>query len=183
MESSKYMGKIFNSKPSIENRLKKEIDTYDILDKLNIEYRGVDHQEAQTIESLKEVEKILDVKICKNLFLCNSQKTKFHLLIMPGDKKFLTKNLSKQINSSRLSFANGEFMEKLLNISPGSLSLFGLIFDKEYKVKLIIDKEVLENEYLGFHPCVNTTTLKVKTEDILNKFIPYTGHEPAMVEL
>ena len=175
--------KLFYSRPSSENRLKKEIETYDVLDEIGIKYIGVDHPEAMTIEALKDAKEILDVKICKNLFLCNSQKTKFHLLIMPGDKKFLTKNLSKQINSSRLSFGSGEHMEELLNITPGSLSIFGLIFDKDHKVNLIIDKEVLEDEYLGFHPCVNTTTLKVKTDDILNKFIPYTGHQLTLVEL
>lgn len=174
---------LFNSKPSDDNSLQKEIETYDILDKLNIEYSGVEHNEAPTIEALREVEAFLEVKACKNLFLCNSQKTKFYLLIMPGDKKFLTKNLSKQINSARLSFADGSFMEKYLNITPGSLSIFGLIFDKELKVNLVIDKEALQDEYVGFHPCVNTTTLKIKSSDIIEKFLPYTGHEPTMVEL
>ena len=174
---------LFYSKPSHESMLQKEIETYNILDKLNIEYTGVDHNEAPTIEALQEVETFLGVKACKNLFLCNSQKTKFYLLVMPGDKKFLTKNLSKQINSSRLSFADGRFMEKYLNITPGSLSIFGLIFDKEYNVNLIIDEEALKNEYVGFHPCVNTTTLKIKTSDIIEKFLPYTGHEPIIVEL
>lgn len=174
---------LFNSKPPEKGRLQKEIETYDILDNLNIEYTGVDHDEAPTIEALREVESFIGVKACKNLFLCNSQKTKFYLLIMPGDKKFITKNLSKQINSPRLSFAGGEFMEKYLNITPGSLSIFGLIFDKERNVNLVIDKEALEGEFTGFHPCVNTTTLKLKTSDIIEKFLPYTGHAPAIVEL
>ena len=160
-----------------------EVETYDTLDKLGISYTGVEHNEAPTIEALQEVETILGVKACKNLFLCNSQKTKFYLLIMPGDKKFVTKNLSKQINSARLSFADGSYMEELLNISPGSLSIFGLINDKEGKVNLVIDKEALDHEYVGFHPCVNTATLKVKSSDIIERFLPYTGHEPTMVEL
>lgn len=174
---------LFNSKPSSENRLKKENETYDILDKLKINYSGVDHQAAMTIESLEDVDNFLGVKACKNLFLCNSQKTKFYLLIMPGDKKFVTKDLSKQINCARLSFANGSFMEEFLNITPGSLSIFGLIFDKEHKVNLIIDKDAIKEEYVSFHPCVNTTTLKIKSSDLMEKFLPYTGHEHAMVEL
>ena len=175
--------KLFYSKPSDKNRAQKEIATYNILDKLCIAYIGTEHNEASTIEALQEVEMFLGVKVCKNLLLCNSQKTKFYLLIMPGDKKFLTKNLSKQINSARLSFADGSFMEELLNIMPGSLSIFGLIFDKEHKVNLIIDREVLKDEYIGFHPCVNTATLKIKSLDITEKFLPYTGHIPTMVEL
>lgn len=181
--SNIYNYKLFYSKPSDENRLQKEIETYNILEKLCISYMGTDHNEASTIEALLEVEKLLDVKVCKNLFLCNSQKTKFYLLIMPGDKKFFTKNLSGQINSARLSFADGNFMEELLNIMPGSLSIFGLIFDKKHKVSLIIDREILKYEYIGFHPCVNTTTLKIKSSDITGKFLPYTGHIPTIVEL
>lgn len=175
--------KLFYSKPSDENRSQKEIKTYDILDNLGISYTGADHDEAPTIEALQEVENFLGVKACKNLFLCNTQKTKFYLLIMLGDKKFVTKNLSKQINSARLSFADGSYMEEHLNIEPGSLSIFGLIFDKKGKVNLVIDKEALEDEYVGFHPCINTTTLKVKSSDIIEKFLPYTGHEPTIVEL
>ena len=169
---------LFNSRPSNGSRLQKEIETYNILDNLKIKYTGVD-----PIEALQEVDSFLGVKACKNLFLCNSQKTKFYLLIMPGDKKFITKILSKQINSSRLSFADGKFMEQYLNITPGSLSIFGLIYDKELNVNLVIDKEALKDEYVGFHPCVNTTTLKLKTSDIIEKFLPYTGHEPMIVEL
>lgn len=175
--------KLFYKKSIDKNTLQKEIETYNILDKLKIPYMGAEHSEAPTIEALKEVESFLDVKICKNLFLCNTQKTKFYLLIMPGHKKFLTKKLSKQINSSRLSFANGEFMEEYLNISPGSLSIYGLIFDRDKKVNLVIDKDILKEEYLGFHPCVNTSTLKIKTSDIFEKLLQYTGHIPEFVEL
>lgn len=143
---------LFNSKPSCENRLQKEIETYDVLDKLNIHYTGVDHQEAMTIDSLADVDKFLGTRACKNLFLCNSQKNKFYLLILPGDKKFVTKDLSRQINSARLSFANGSFMEEFLNITPGSLSIFGLIFDREHKVNLVIDKDAFKDEFAGHKP-------------------------------
>ena len=174
--------KLFISKPT-NNRLQKEIETYNLLDKLNITYTGVDHEAAMTIEDLYEVEKTLNVKVAKNLLLCNSSKTDFHLLIMPGHKKFVTKDFSKQIGSSRLSFASGEHMEKLLNITPAALSVLGLMFDRERKVHLAIDKEVLELEFMGCHPCVNTSTIKVKTTDIKDRFIAYTGHEVAIVEL
>ncbi len=173
---------LFHSKPN-ESRLQKELDTYDILEKLEIPYAALDHEVAMTMEDLQEVEAALNVKVSKNLFLCNTQKTKFYMLIMPADKKFLTKNLSKQINSSRLSFADGSYMEELLNITPGSLSVFGLMFDKDNKVNLVIDKDVLGEEYFGCHPCINTSTLKIKTADILNKFLPYVVHEPTFVEL
>lgn len=174
---------LYNSRPTGENRLEKEMVTYDLLDKLNISYIRIDHDETATIEDCIEVEDLLGIQICKNLFLCNASKTDFYLLLMPGDKKFVTKNLSKQIGSSRLSFAGGEYMEKFLNITPGSVSILGLMNDKECKVKLLIDKEIVESEYFGCHPCINTSSLKIKISDILNKFLPYTGHEPLIVEL
>lgn len=173
---------IFNSMPD-EERLQKELDTYGILQKLDIPFTGIDHEAAMTMEDLQAVESVLDVKVSKNLLLCNSQKTKFYLLLMPGDKKFLTKDLSKQINSARLSFADGTYMEQFLNITPGALSVFGLMYDKENMVSLIIDKDILNQEYFGCHPCVNTSTIKIKTEDMLNKFLPFTNHEPLYVEL
>ncbi len=174
---------LFHNKPNDNMRLQKELDTYDLLNKLNIQFTGIDHKEAKTIQDLGDTESLLGVSIAKNLFLCNSSKKDFYLLVMPGDKKFHTKDLSKQIGCSRLSFADGSFMEEYINITPGSLSIMGLMFDKEHKVKLVIDKDVLENEYFGCHPCVNTTSLKIKTTDIINVFLPYTEHEPILVEL
>lgn len=174
--------KLFNSKPD-GSRLQKELDTYDVLEKLDIPFTGADHEAAMTMEDLQEIESSLGIKVSKNLFLCNSSKSKFYMLVMPGDKKFLTKDLSKQINSSRLSFADGSYMEEFLNITPGALSIFGLMYDKDDRVSLVIDRDVLNDEYFGCHPCVNTSTLKVKTSDVLEKFLPYAGHEPMMVNL
>ncbi|RBP61334.1 Ala-tRNA(Pro) deacylase [Alkalibaculum bacchi] len=174
---------LFNIKPNCSNRLQKEIETYDLLNKLNIPFAGIDHQAAMTIEDLGDTESLLGISIAKNLFLRNSSKSKFYLLVMPGHKKFLTKNLSKQIESSRLSFADGSYMEEYLNITPGSCSILGLMFDKEHKVNLVIDKDIIDSEYLGCHPCVNTSSLKIKTSDIMEVFLPHTGHEAAIVEL
>lgn len=172
-----------NTKPSPEGRLAKEMAVYDLLEELEIPYERMDHEVTASIEDCHEVDKILGIHICKNLFLCNSQKTAFYLLMMPGEKKFLTKDLSKQINSARLSFAGPEFMEKYLNITPGSVSVMGLMNDKEHQVKLLIDSDVLKEEYLGCHPCINTASLKLKLSDVLEKFLPCTGHEYTVVAL
>ena len=168
-----------------DNRLDKEIRVYDFLDKLGVQYQRIDHEAAMTMEACEEVDRILgdDTTICKNLFLCNRQKTDFYLLLMPGEKPFKTKFLSKQIGTARLSFADGEQMEEYLNITPGSLSLMGLIFDREKKVHLVIDKEVLDEEYFGCHPCINTSTLLMKTSDVKEKILPALGHEYQVVEL
>lgn len=168
---------------NIEGRLEKEIRVYDLLDSLGIEYMRVDHEVLPTMEACREVDKILDSFICKNLFLCNSQKTKFYLLMMPGEKKFKTKELSAQINSARLSFAGEEYMEEFLDITPGSVSVMGLMNDKEGKVQLLVDEDVLAGEYIGCHPCINTSSLKMKTSDIFGKFLKAVNHEPIFVNL
>lgn len=164
-------------------RLEKEIKVYNLLDSLGIEYERTDHEEANTMEACNEIDKILDVIICKNLFLCNRQETQFYLLMMPGDKPFKTKDLSKQIGSARLSFGKEEFMEEYLDIKPGAVSIMGLMNDTEHHVQLLMDKPVADSEYLGCHPCVSTSSLKLKTRDILDKFLPAVGHEPIVVDL
>jgi len=164
-------------------RLDKEIRVYELLDTLKIDFDRVDHEQANTMEACLAVDKILGTDMCKNLFLCNRQKTQFYLLMMPGDKPFKTKDLSKQINSARLSFAEAEFMEEYLDITPGAVSVMGLMHDSKNHVQLLIDKPVLESEYLGCHPCVNTSSIKIKTEELLEKFLPAVHHEAIIVDM
>lgn len=164
-------------------RLPKEQRVYDLLDSLGICYHRVDHQPAMTMELCRAIEITLGAPICKNLLLCNRQETDFYMLLLPGDKVFKTKDLSKQIGSSRLSFAGGEHMERLLDITPGSLSILGLANDKEHKVRLLIDEEVLQTPCLGCHPCINTSSLRIPMEDVKEKLIPALGHAPTLVRL
>lgn len=173
---------IYTQKPT-DSRLPKEMAVYDLLETLKIPYTRLDHDATGSVEYCNEVGKILNVEICKNLFLCNRQKTVFYLLMMPGKKEFHTKDLTKQIGCSRLSFADPEFMDKYLNIMPGSVSVMGLMNDTENKVQLLIDREVAEAEYIGCHPCINTSSLKIKTSDLLEKFLPYVRHTPILVTL
>ena len=164
-------------------REEKEMRCYEFLNKLDIKYSRVDHDRADTITACEEVEIVLGAKICKNLFLTNRQQTEFYLLLMPGEKPFFTKLLSKQIGKARLSFASPEHMESLLNITPGSVSVLGLMNDKEKKVHLLIDRDLLNDEYFGCHPCLNTSTLKFKTKDLIEKILPALSHKPRYVDL
>ena len=166
-----------------EGRIEKEMRSYTLLDSLGLEYRRVDHEHADTIEACEQVEGLLGCKICKNLFLTNRQQTDFYLLVMPGEKPFKTKLLSKQIGSARLSFASAEHMEKYLDITPGSVSILGLMNDKGGAVRLLVDRDLLKEEYFGCHPCINTSSLRLKTADVLEKLLPATGHEPTFVDL
>lgn len=175
---------LYNGRPTdLSDRLDKEKRVYDLLDELGIEYARVDHPAAETMEACEEIEKVLGVEICKNLFLCNRQKTDFYLLMMPGSKPFKTKDITKQLGCARLSFAGAEFMQEFLDITPGSVSVMGLMNDKENRVRLVIDKDILDGEYIGCHPCINTSSLSIKTQDIINKFLPSVTHEPTIVEM
>ena len=171
-------------RPSDEiGRLSKEIRVYDFLDKLNVEYYRIDHEPAYTMEVCQEIDKSLEATICKNLFLCNRQKTDFYLLLIPGDKVFKTKELSHQIGSARLSFGEPSFMEEFLDITPGAASILGLMNDIENRVRLLVDEDVLKGEYLGCHPCVNTSSLKLRTEDVFGKLLEAMHHDMTVVKL
>lgn len=166
-----------------QGRLEKEIRTYDFLDSLGIEYKRVDHEEAMTMEVCREIDEALQATICKNLFLCNRQETDFYLLMMPGDKKFKTKDLSKELGVARLSFANEGYMEEFLDITPGSVSVLGLMNDVDKRVRLVIDEEVLQGTEVGCHPCINTSSLKFATSELVEKIIPAMNHDYTVVSL
>ena len=175
---------LYEGRPGdITGRLEREVRTYDYLDRLGIRYQRTDHERADNMEACNAIDAVLGVIICKNLFLCNRQKTAFYLLMMPGDKKFKIKELSSQINSARLSFAEPVDMLKYLDIEPGAVSIMGLMNDHDHAVKLLIDEDVLKDEYVGCHPCVCTSSLKIRTADVIDRFLPATGHTYETVHL
>ena len=175
---------LVNGRPDdCSGRLPKEIRCYDLLDSLGLDYQRVDHEEANTMEVCRQIDVALQATICKNLLLCNRQCTAFYLLMIPGDKVFKTKDLSAQIGSSRLSFAGAEYMEQFLDITPGSVSVLGLMNDKENHVQLLIDEDVLKGEYVGMHPCINTSSLRLKTKNLMETVLPAMGHEAKIVTL
>lgn len=166
------------------HRRERELAVYELLGELGIEYQRVDHVQGNTMEACRAVEEALGgALICKNLFLCNRQRTKFYLLMMPGDKVFKTKELSAQIGSSRLSFAEAVYMEKYLHTSPGSVSVMGLMHDVGHQVQLLVDRDILQGEYFGCHPCMNTSSIRLRIRDLLDIFLPAVDHAPVYVEL
>ena len=175
---------LYEGRPAdVTGRLPREVRTYDYLDSLGIPYFRTDHERADNMVACNAIDAVLGVIICKNLFLCNRQKTQFYLLMMPGDKKFKTKELSSQINSARLSFAEPEDMLKYLDIEPGAVSIMGLMNDRENAVQLLIDEDVLKDDFLGCHPCVCTSSLKLRTADVIERFLPSVGHSFRTVHL
>lgn len=166
-----------------EKRIAKEERVYDLLEQLHIDYQRVDHEKADTMEVCLKIEKALKSTICKNLFLVNSNKSQYYLLMLKGHKKFKTKEISKQINSSRLSFGSDEKMLEYLDITPGSISILGLMNDVKNNVQLLMDQDLLEDEYLGCHPCINTSSLKIKMQDVFDKILPAINHQAIFVEV
>lgn len=168
---------------SVDGRLKKEVKVYDVLDSLGMEYERIDHAPAMTMEVCRDIDEALGAAICKNLFLCNRQKTQFYLLMIPGDKAFHTKEISSQIGSARLSFGDPEFMEEFLDITPGAVSVMGLMNDTGNHVRLLVDEDILKGEFLGCHPCVNTSSLKLRTRDVFGTFLNAVHHDMTVVHL
>ena len=174
---------LYHGRPAdCSGRLAKEVRTYDLLDQLNIPYERLDHDAVGTIDGCHDIDQLLGIEICKNLFLCNRQQTEFYLLMMPGDKPFKTKYLSAQLGCSRLSFADDGHMAQLLQTVPGSVSAMELLFDTEHRVQLVIDRELMDDAYISGHPGISTSTLRLEREDML-KFVSSTGHEPIYIDL
>lgn len=176
------ISQIYDTTPT-EERSAVEMHTYEMLEKLHIPFTRVDHDTAETMEDCVAIGEKLGVDICKNLVLTPRNKSAFYLLCMPGDKPFSTKDFSKQIGSSRLSFASPEDMAELLGVQPGSASILALMNDPDHRVQLCVERSVWESEWFGCHPCRNTSSLRLKTEDVRNVFLPYTGHEAVVVNL
>ena len=175
---------LVNGRPeNCTGRLDKEIRCYDLLDRLGVPYQRIDHEAAMTMEACAEIDKVLDATICKNLLLCNRQCTSFYLLMIPGGKHFKTSELSKEIVSSRLSFAAPEYMERFLDITPGSLSVLGLMNDTGHHVQLLMDEDIRNGEYFGCHPCRNTTSMRFSVKDLLEKVLPEIHHTPEFLKL
>ena len=168
---------------NVPERLEKEQRCYALLDELQIPYARVDHEHADTIEACEAVEQVLGEKICKNLFLCNRQKTQFYLLCTGPDKPFHTKDLSAQIGSARLSFAPEEKLWELLHCTPGSATILGLANDTDHQVRLLMERNIYDAAYLSCHPCICTSSLKLRMPDVLTKLLPHTGHEVTVVDL
>lgn len=175
---------IFKGRPeNLEGRIEQEIHSYELLDGLGIEYTRCDHEAADTMELCIARAEVLNTRICKNLFLCNRQETCFYVLCMPADKQFKTSTVSCQLGVARLHFADEKYMTELLNLHPGSVSILGLMYDTENKVRLLMDSDILRQEYFACHPCINTSSLKLKTSDLMEKILPALHHEPTIIEL
>lgn len=177
-----YISEIMTTPPS-EKRNETETKLYQILKKLNIPFERVDNDVVETMEECREIDEKLGTEIRKSLFLCNKKKTSFYLVVLPADKQLDTAAMCAKLGLPKLSFASGELMEEHLGTRPGSASIMGLINDADDYVQLIMDQEVAEAEWFGCNPGTNISHLKLKTADLLKKFLPHIYHQAKIAEL
>ena len=173
---------LYTTRPA-DKRLPKEERCYDLLERLGVQFERLDHESVDTVDGCDEIGKLLGIEICKNLFLTNSKRDRYYMLMLTGDKHLVTKDLAKKIGSTRLSFGSPEKMEELLDLTPGSVSVLGLMNDHDHCVTLLVDSDIAKSEYFGCHPCINTSSLRIKTADLFDKILPAIGHEPTIVAL
>ncbi len=158
-------------------------NVYQTLEYLQIPFDRVDTAEAITMEDCVEINKKLDMDMVKTLFLCNRQQTKFYLFITKGDKPFHAKDFSHALGISRVSFAPAEKMETMLGTKIGAATVFSMLLGTAASVNVIFDKEVLEDAYYGCSDGTTTGYLKIKTELITTKFLPYVKHRAIVIEV
>jgi Ala-tRNA(Pro) deacylase len=176
-----YISEIMTSAPA-KGRNDTEDKVYELLKKLNISYERVENDVVETMEECKEIDIALGTEIRKSIFLSNAKKTSFFLVVLPADKQLDTAALAKKIGVGKLTFASEDAMVKHLGTHPGSATIMGLINDVDEYVQLIMDKAVAEAEWFGCNPGINTAHLKVRTTDILKKFLPQIYHQAKIIE-
>lgn len=175
--------KLYEGRPTDAECCQSELGVYEFLDELSVPYHTLKHPAAFTIEECNEVRDRVNAPVFKNLFLTNKQQTRFYLLVLPGEKVFKTKYLSAQINSARLSFAGEDQMKHYLGVTPGSVTPMGLINDKDRCVTLLLDEDLKNYPVFACHPCINTASIVLPFEELINRIIPATGHIPVWVTL
>ena len=152
------------------------------LDELNIHYKLIDHPAVYTIDTMDELHLNKNGHIVKNLFLKNSNGKKHYLVVLKGDKKADLKSIKSQINSTALSFASEERLEKYLGLSKGAVTPLGIINDEEHLVNIVLDEDLKNEKIIGVHPNVNTATVFITFDDLL-KFINTFGNEVFYVNI
>lgn len=177
-----YISELTNSMPdSYTSDFEKRV--YEKLNSLNISFDRVDNDKVEAMEECVEISNKLGAEIRKTIIVCNDKKTKFYLVVLPAEKRFDSKAFRDKMGCSRVSFARAEDMQEKLGVVPGNATIMSVINDKDGIVQVVIDKEVADNEFFACNTGENTRHIKIKTDDLLNKFLTDVEHEPTIIEL
>ena len=154
---------------------------YAALERLEIPFGRIDNDPAVTMEDCIAIDQALGVPTMKTLLLCNRQQTVFYLYVMPGDKPFSTKDFGAALQISRVSFAPADKLHEFLGTEVGATTPLSLVADPENRVRLIIDKAAVTPDSIGCPDGTTTCYMRLRTADLLDKYIPETGHEPTFI--
>lgn len=160
-----------------------ETKTYEELTRLGIKFERVDNDPVEAMDECTEIAGKLGTEIRKTIVVCNRQKTQYYLVILPADKRFDSKRFAQMMQCARVSFASAEDMESILGVQPGSATVMSILNDTDNKVQVVVDKAVADEKWFGCNPGANTTHLKIKTNNLLNNFLPAEGHKPEIIVL
>lgn len=168
----------------ITDLTKNRAEILSFLNQNGIPYAYYEHEPAMTIESCLQLPFAgEDVAFCKNIFLCNRQKTVFYLMVLCPDTAFRTAVVSKALGVSRLSFAPNESLAELLHLTSGSVSPLALLYDPEKKITLVCEKAIQGREKIAFHPCDNSATLVFDQDVFWHQVLPALGVQPVVLDL
>ena len=156
---------------------------YDALKNMGIAYDVVQHAPASSMEECAWVMEPLNATCVKNIFLCPRNQSRFYLLITRPEAKLKTSDISKQAGASRLAFAPEEKLWHYLREKPGAISPMGLIFDEGREVTVLVDEALRKAPRVAFHPCVNTASLALSSDDFFDVYLKTLGYEPIYVTI
>lgn len=154
----------------------------DILGQLKIKWERFGHPPVFTLEESARFWQNHGGAHCKNLFIRNYRGNHHYLVIVRGDKKVDLRRLTGQLEEDRLSFASPERLKRFLGLSPGAVSPFGLINDRQKAVVVVVDRDLMDESELNFHPNVNTATIKISKDDFL-RFLEWSGQKVIYLEM
>lgn len=149
------------------------MNLYEVLDKLNIKYKEIEHKPVFTVKQAQFIKGSIDGIGCKNLFLTN-KKGNYYLVVLEENKNANIKEIKRLLKESHLSFASIEELKEILNLEQGSVTPLGIINDAFNKVMILIDNS-LKDKTLLFHPNINTKTISISYNDLI-KYIEYENH-------
>ena len=168
--------------PSPDECTETEYEVFAFLERSGADYTWLSHGEKFAVSEYEEVCRALQIKIIRNIFLEN-KKGELYLLMIHADKKFVTKEVSRSVGSSRLQFASADLLMQTMRSEPGGVSNLALIFDTQKRVQLVVDRDLLDAPYMGMVPASRTKSLRMTPKDWLEKVVPAMQHEAMIIDI
>ena len=161
--------------PAYESPLQQTV--YETFARLGIPFGRVDTDPGLTMEDCQHIDRKIGVRIVKTIFLCNRQQTAFYLYVTTDDKPFVTREFCGALGIPRVSFASAEKLEELTGVKVGATTVLSAILPSAASVQLVMDRDVAESEWFACTDGTATCFVKIRTKDLLDKYLPASGHD------